>query len=62
MISFKLFVLVLAVLATSAKLVELIEPKAVHVNDKPESVKLAISEKITANLMGALSYSIEYIP
>ena len=44
------------------KEVELIEPRSVNLNDPKESLRLAISEKITAPMLGALSYQLEYVP
>ena len=54
------FLLLLAQI--SCKQVELIEPRTTHLNDPHDTVRLAISEKINAYLVGALSYEIQYVP
>ena len=44
------------------KQVELIEPRTTHLNDPHETMRLAISERINAYLVGALGYTLEYVP
>lgn len=53
-----ILILALVLAICWSKQVELVEPKTTHMNDAPEEVRLAISEKINANLIGALSYSL----
>lgn len=61
--SFKKMILVFLVASfVASKEVDLVEPRSVHLNDPTESVRLAVSEKITAPMAGTLSYEVKYQP
>lgn len=61
MIKARALLFLLLVLA-SAKFVERIDPVAEKYEAEPESIKLALTERLTIPLFGAISQSIEYIP